>query len=219
MMSSFKFPAVMVGATLFAIGSVVAQPQQDMTKHAGPNAPTTLPAAGHGHGHDATSDAEQKHAQMFSTMTEAVTVLHPLKNSGVSGTVRFTEIEGGKVRIVFNVSGLTSNGKHAIHIHEFGDLSSDDGMSTGGHYNPEGHAHGKPGDKDIHAGDFGNLEADAQGNATMELTVDNITIAGMKNPIIGRGVIVHEKADDFGQPVGNAGGRIAAGVIGVGKAK
>ena len=55
---------------------------------------------------------------------------------------------------------------------------------------------------------------DDQGKAHYELTVSNVSIAGTKNPIIGRGVIVHAKIDDGSQPVGNAGGRIACGVIG-----
>ena len=66
-----------------------------------------------------------------------------------------------------------------------------------------------------HAGDLGNLTADNDGKAHYEITVSNISVAGMKNPIIGRGVIVHAKVDDGSQPVGNAGGRIACGVIGV----
>ncbi|MCP5412982.1 MAG: superoxide dismutase family protein, partial [Alphaproteobacteria bacterium] len=68
-----------------------------------------------------------------------------------------------------------------------------------------------------HAGDLGNLTADATGKATYEIVVDNISIAGPHNPILGRGVIIHAKPDDGGQPVGNAGGRIACGVIGVAK--
>ena len=67
-----------------------------------------------------------------------------------------------------------------------------------------------------HAGDLGNLQADNDGKVRYEISVKNITIAGTKNPIIGRGVIVHAKPDDGGQPVGNAGARIACGVIGVG---
>ena len=69
-----------------------------------------------------------------------------------------------------------------------------------------------------HAGDLGNLTADNDGKAHYELTVKNISVAGTKNPVIGRGVIVHAKVDDGGQPVGNAGGRIACGVIGVANA-
>jgi len=158
-------------------------------------------------------------APVAATVTEAVTVLLGFKNSGVTGVVRFSQQTDGSVKVVVNVSGLTPNAQHAIHIHEFGDVSSDDGMSTGSHYNPDNHPHGKPGDEKAHAGDFGNLSADARGNATLELTTTSISVAGERNPVIGRSIIVHDKPDDFGQPVGNAGGRIAGGVIGVAKAK
>jgi len=87
-------------------------------------------------------------------------------------------------------------------------------MSAGGHYNPEGHQHGLPDSENRHAGDLGNVQADDQGKAHYEITVKGISISGEHNPIIGRGVIVHAKLDDGGQPVGNAGGRIACGVIG-----
>lgn len=131
----------------------------------------------------------------------------------------FSELDDGKVKIVADISGLTANGKHAIHIHEFGDISAADGTATGGHYNPEGHDHGLPDSKMRHAGDFGNLEADADGKAKFELTVDNLTLNGAKNPILGRGMIIHAGPDDGGQPTGNAGARIAQGVIGVAKAE
>jgi Cu-Zn family superoxide dismutase len=117
--------------------------------------------------------------------------------------------------VVAHVEGLNPGQKHAFHIHQFGDCSSPDAMSAGGHYNPEGHEHGLPDKEQRHAGDLGNLQADDSGKAHHEITVKNVTIAGTKNPIIGRGVIVHAKPDDGRQPVGNAGARIACGVIGV----
>ena len=145
---------------------------------------------------------------------QAVAVLNPSQGNKCQGTVRFTE-EGSSVKVVADLQGLTPGQKHAMHIHQFGDCSAPDGMSAGGHYNPEGHQHGLP-EKDMrHAGDLGNVQADDQGKAHHELTVNNISIAGVKNPILGRAVIVHAKPDDGGQPVGNAGGRIACGAIGV----
>jgi Cu-Zn family superoxide dismutase len=157
---------------------------------------------------------DHAHAQTWSSVKQAVAVLHPTSGNKAHGKVVFTQ-DGESVKIVADVEGLTPGQKHAIHIHQFGDCSSPDGMSAGGHYNPENHPHALP-EKDMrHAGDLGNLEADAQGKAHYELTVKNVSVAGTVNPIIGRGVIVHAKVDDGGQPVGNAGGRIACGVIGV----
>jgi superoxide dismutase, Cu-Zn family len=144
---------------------------------------------------------------------QAIAVLHPTQGSKAQGTVRFTQ-EGTSVKVVGHVEGLNPGQKHAIHIHEFGDCSTADASSAGSHYNPEKHEHGLPDRAQRHAGDLGNLEADGSGKAKLELTVNNITIAGNKNPILGRAVIVHAKPDDGGQPVGNAGGRIACGVIG-----
>ena len=145
---------------------------------------------------------------------QAVAVLHPTAGQHCQGLVRFTQ-DGDSVKVVADLEGLTPGQKHAFHIHQYGDCSSPDGMSAGGHYNPEGHQHGLPDTDNRHAGDLGNVPADDQGKAHYELTVNNVSIMGPKNPIIGRAVIVHAKPDDGGQPVGNAGARIACGVIGV----
>jgi superoxide dismutase, Cu-Zn family len=158
--------------------------------------------------------AEHDHANAWASVKQAVAVLHATAGNKCKGTVRFTQ-EGDSVRIVADIEGLAANEKHAIHIHQFGDCSSPDGMSAGGHYNPENHPHALPEKESRHAGDLGNLQADGNGKVHYEITIKNVTIAGTKNPIIGRGVIVHAKADDGSQPVGNAGARIACGVIGV----
>ncbi|MCM1983333.1 superoxide dismutase family protein [Lyngbya confervoides] len=144
----------------------------------------------------------------------AIAVLTPTQGNDVSGTVDFVQA-GEAVQVVVNVQGLKPNTVHGWHIHEFGDISTPDGNSMGGHYNPENQDHALPNKTNRHAGDLGNLTADAQGNARQEITVDNISINGTKNPILGRGVIIHADEDDGGQPTGNAGARIAQGVIGV----
>jgi Cu-Zn family superoxide dismutase len=149
-----------------------------------------------------------------TSITQAVAVLHATAGQHCQGVVRFTE-SGDSVKVVADLEGLTPNQKHAFHIHQYGDCSAPDAMSAGGHYNPEGHQHGLPDNENRHAGDLGNVQADEQGKAHYEITVHNISIVGAKNPILGRGVIVHAKIDDGGQPVGNAGSRIACGVIGV----
>ncbi len=150
-------------------------------------------------------------------ITHAVAMLYPLGDSKAHGWVKFAAAEDGSIKVTAEISGLAPGSKHAIHIHEFGDCSSADGKSTGGHYNPEGHKHGMPGSAEHHAGDFGNLTADDKGNATLDITVHDITLWGEHDPIIGRGMIVHADPDDGGQPTGNAGGRIACGVIGIAK--
>ena len=149
------------------------------------------------------------------SVTKAVAVLSPTKGSNVSGTVTFTQVNGG-VRIVADVTGLTP-GEHAFHIHEFGDCSAPDATSAGGHFNPRHMQHGAPDASVRHAGDFGNLEANGAGKAHYDRVDKMISLNGAES-IVGRGVIVHEKVDDFiTQPTGNAGARVACGVIGVAK--
>ena len=147
--------------------------------------------------------------------TKAIAVLHPTKGSKVEGTVTFTK-SGDEVKVVADVTGLTP-GKHGFHIHEFGDCSSPDGKSAGGHFNPGKSPHAGHDAMPRHVGDLGNIEADSDGKAHLELTDKMMTMSG-ENSIIGRGLIVHEKADDLKtQPTGDAGGRVACGVIGVAK--
>ena len=144
----------------------------------------------------------------------AVTVLHPTAVNKTTGIIRFEPTADGKIHVTGTVEGLSPNSEQAIHIHEFGDCSAPDATSAGGHYNPEGHQHGLPAQEMRHAGDLGNLKSDANGVAHLELIVDHVTINDSHNPILGRGVIVHAKLDDGGQPTGNAGARVACGVIG-----
>jgi Cu-Zn family superoxide dismutase len=153
----------------------------------------------------------------LSNVTELIAVVVPTSGSKLAGTVTFKKVEGG-VEITAKVSGFTANTEHGFHIHELGNVSAADGTSTGGHYNPEGHDHGMPHAAPmIHAGDMGNLKANAEGVAEMTMVSSTMTLTGPKNPIIGRGIVIHAKPDDGGQPTGNAGDRIAVGVIGIAK--
>ena len=145
---------------------------------------------------------------------KAIAVLHSASGSQVTGTVTFTKM-GDTVQVVADVTGLTP-GKHGFHIHEFGDCSATDASSAGGHFNPMKKPHGAPDAAERHAGDLGNLEADSTGKAHLELKDNMLKLSG-ENSILGRGLIVHEKVDDWSQPTGNAGSRQACGVIGVAK--
>ncbi len=165
-----------------------------------------------------SAEAPPEHGHEWAAVKQAVAVLHPTAGNTCHGEIRFTQV-GDQVKVVADIEGLTPGQKHAIHIHQYGDCQAANGTSAGGHYNPEGYPHGLPNQERRHAGDLGNLQADANGKAHLELTVDNISVAGMKNPIIGRGIIVHAKPDDGGQPTGNAGARIACGVIGIANPK
>ncbi len=153
-------------------------------------------------------------ASAGATITRAVAVIEPTEGSRVHGVVRLAQHDGG-VTVTADLSGFEPGTEHGFHIHEYGDCSAPDGTSAGGHYNPEGNPHALPPDTPRHAGDLGNLSADAEGNAHYEITVDDISIAGPKNPVLGRAFIIHAKPDDGGQPTGNAGARLACGVIGI----
>ncbi len=164
-------------------------------------------------------EVEQHHAPEVRAITvrDAIAVMVPTADSACSGIVRFSERDGSML-IVADVSGLSPNARHAVHIHEFGDLSSADGSLAGGHYNPEGHQHAGLDQDERHAGDLGNLMADTDGKCHVEISVKILTIAGSRNPILGRSLVIHGKEDDLvTQPSGNAGPRIAVGVIGVAK--
>jgi Cu-Zn family superoxide dismutase len=145
---------------------------------------------------------------------KASATLEPSKGSATQGTVTFVQ-RGDKVMVSATVSGLKPGGTHGFHIHEKGDCSSGDGMSTGGHFNPAGKPHGHGGqDMQIHAGDMPNLRADQYGNAVENFTLSTVTVGSGPNDVVGKGLIVHANADDYKtQPTGNAGGRIACAVI------
>jgi Cu-Zn family superoxide dismutase len=147
--------------------------------------------------------------------TKAICVLAPTKDSTVSGVVTFT-VMGDSVQIKGEIKNLTP-GKHGFHVHEFGDISAPDGMATGGHFNPENLKHGGPHATERHVGDLGNIDADKSGIAKIDISDKLVTLQG-KHSVIGRGLIVHAKADDEKtQPTGDAGGRVAQGVIGTAK--
>ena len=143
----------------------------------------------------------------------ATAQLKPTRGSETAGTVWFTQ-DGAKVNVRVQVSGLAPGQEHGFHVHEKGDCSSPEAMSAGGHFNPGGQPHG-PQEAAHHGGDMPSLKADAAGNAQGTFQLDNLTIGGgAPNDIVGKGVIVHAKPDDYKtQPTGNSGARLACGVI------
>lgn len=139
--------------------------------------------------------------------------LSPTKGNTTSGSVTFTQT-GSKVLVIAEIRGLKPNAEHGFHIHEKGDCSSGDGMSTGGHFNPTTQAHGAHGTGSHHSGDLPSLIADANGVAKLKFESATITVDSGLTNIIGRGLIVHRDPDDYKtQPTGNAGPRLACSVI------
>jgi len=147
-------------------------------------------------------------------VTKAVAVLFGTKgNEDVKGRVTFTPTSKG-THVYAEISGL-SPGEHGFHIHEFG-VWSEDGLAAGSHFNPTKAPHAGPESPKRHIGDLGNVMAKGNGKAVYD-TYDRYLSLHGNHSIIGRGVVVHEKADDLKtqQPPGNAGGRLAVGVGGV----
>ncbi len=143
----------------------------------------------------------------------ATAQLQPTKGSKTFGEATFEEVDG-KVHVVIFVQGLKPGQEHGLHIHEVGDCSSGDGMSTKGHFNPYGKPHAHAGTAERHAGDLPSLKAAKNGRAKVDVRLDVITVAPGPASIAGRGLIVHADPDDYKtQPTGNAGARIACGVI------
>jgi superoxide dismutase, Cu-Zn family len=139
--------------------------------------------------------------------------LKPTKGNKTFGEATFEQV-GGKVHVVIYVQGLKPGVEHGLHIHEAGDCSSGDGMSAKGHFNPFGMPHASHTSAQRHAGDLPSLKADKSGRAKVDVMLDVLTVSAGPASIVGRGLIVHADPDDFKtQPTGNAGARLACGVI------
>ena len=148
-----------------------------------------------------------------SEPARATAGLDPTKGNKTRGEATF-EQRGDKVHVVIYVEGLKPEQEHGLHIHEVGDCSSGDGMSAKGHFNPFGKPHGKPGTPERHAGDLPALKAAKNGRAKVDVEVDGISVTPGTSSIVGKAVIVHADPDDYKtQPTGNAGARLACGVI------
>lgn len=158
-----------------------------------------------------SQEAPVLHETGVETFTATVV---PTEGNRAEGVVSFRRTGDG-IAITAQIEGLEPNSRHGFHIHQYGDCTSPDAESAGGHFNPTGERHGGRHDDERHLGDLGNLEADSQGVATLEYIDERLSMDG-PHSILGRGVIVHAQPDDYEtQPTGDAGARIGCGVIGV----
>jgi Cu-Zn family superoxide dismutase len=160
---------------------------------------------------------KEKKGDKADEARKAICIIHALKGGGkAQGVIHFAE-KGKAVEITGEVTGLTP-GEHAFHVHEFGDLSSPDGLTAGAHYNPKDKMHGGPDSASRHVGDLGNITADKSGKAVINISDEEIRLRGPYS-VVGRAIIVHAKSDDLkSQPDGNSGVRFAGGVFGFAKA-
>jgi Cu-Zn family superoxide dismutase len=173
----------------------------------------TLGCATDDHRHATHLKADGAKVAVATLAPSKAATTQPTMNN-VRGTVTFSQVADG-VAVIAEVTGLPPNSKHGFHVHEKGDLSSPDLMSTGPHWDPHAtHVHGAPATQPVHAGDMGNLTTDGGGTAKLEMTIKGITIDDPQTGVVGRAVIVHAKPDDYSsQPSGNAGARVAGGLI------
>jgi superoxide dismutase, Cu-Zn family len=162
----------------------------------------------------ATAPAADVPAPPDAEPASAMAILMPTAGSGATGTLRFAVIDGG-VHVTGDLGGLGADGIHGFHVHEIGDCSAPDGSSAGGHFNPDDSVHGRVGGTRHHVGDTDNLVADAQGIARADHRLSGASLGdGAPTDVVGRAVIVHADADDYSsQPTGDAGARLACGVI------
>ncbi len=162
----------------------------------------------------ARPDAPAMATHGASTAKQAIANLASASGSLVSGRLTLVPMGDG-VHITGEIGGLQANSSHGFHIHEKGDCSAADASSAGGHFNPAAKPHGRAGHGAHHAGDGDNLVADAQGVARVDAHFPGVSLGGAgANDIAGRALIVHANADDYSsQPAGNAGARVACGII------
>jgi superoxide dismutase, Cu-Zn family len=176
----------------------------------GDNTPTVEQAAEPAEAAEHQNAAAPAEAAANSARAE----LSPTEDSNVRGDLSFIATAQG-VRLTGTVTGLEAASLRGFHIHEFGDCSAPDATSAGGHWNPQGHDHGRRSQGEFHAGDMDNLQIDETGNASVDILLEGLEIGtGSELDVVGRSVIVHRGTDDYvSQPTGDAGARAACGVI------
>jgi Cu-Zn family superoxide dismutase len=142
----------------------------------------------------------------------AMATLNPSEGQTAKGTVHFQDIGDGTTEVVVDLTGVPP-GVHGFHVHDKGDCGNN-GNNAGGHFNPTNMVHGDPLAQSHHAGDFGNVTADANGEVHTRLETHSVTVKEGALSVIGHAVVLHGNPDDLvTQPSGNAGPRIACGVV------
>lgn len=131
------------------------------------------------------------------------------------GSATVTQAADG-LHIMVRATGLTP-GIHAVHVHMTGLCTAPDFVSAGGHWNPTGRKHGRDNPAGMHMGDMPNMSVGPDGTGDLEYVIPEGQLTGGAMPLLdadGAAIVIHAKADDnVTDPAGNAGGRIACGVL------
>jgi Cu-Zn family superoxide dismutase len=160
-------------------------------------------------------DADVGVASQFLGRADATAAarMQPVAGSPVEGKVSFSQF--GSVTVVrARFFGLQGSREYGLHVHEKGDCSGDDGAAAGGHFDPGGPPHGRPGRGAHHAGDLLNLRTDGEGNAFYVFETSALSITGGRTSVLNRSVILTRGPDDYRtQPDGNSGPPLACGIV------
>jgi Cu-Zn family superoxide dismutase len=151
-------------------------------------------------------------AHMGRSGPKAMATLTPISGSTAQGTVHFQELNDGTVDVQADITGVPP-GVHGFHVHDKGNCG-DNGNAAGGHFNPLNMPHASPDAQSHHAGDFGNVTADAKGEVHTHFNTRSVTVHDGMTSAVGHAVVLHANPDDLtSQPSGNAGPRISCGVV------
>jgi Cu-Zn family superoxide dismutase len=160
-------------------------------------------------------DADVGVASQFLGRADAIAAarMQPVAGSPVEGKVSFSQF--GSVTVVrARFFGLQGSREYGLHVHEKGDCSGDDGAAAGGHFDPGGAPHGRPGRGAHHAGDLLNLRTDGEGNAFYVFETSALSVTGGRTSVLNRSVILTRGPDDYRtQPDGDSGPPLACGIV------
>jgi superoxide dismutase, Cu-Zn family len=184
---------------------VAAAPAAEPSPAAEPAAAPATPAE--------TAAAPQEPAATPAATTPASAGVAKAELKMVSGDKALGTMTFEQTDKTININGQFTGlkkGQYALYIHSKGDCS-DKGKKVGEHLNPTKVKHGPPASAQRHAGDFGNLTFDKDGNATFSMATDSVTLEpGRADSVLGRAVVIHARKDNA---KGSAGSAVACGVV------
>lgn len=211
-MTSLPIKLVSILSLAVCVGCGGSQPAAETAPQADVEPPAEPPAEAAAPAETASAEAQPAPEAAPATPTSVEVEFQAKSASKLAGKATLTETPEG-VKVTLALEGVKP-GDHGAHVHEKGDCSAADGSSAGGHFNPGTHQHALPTTSPRHLGDLGNITIGKDGKGTLEIVAPGANLKpNDPSSFLGKAIIVHEKKDDGGQPVGNAGGRIGCAEI------